>query len=102
MTAVADMVAMLFVDPNLSVSATYTPVVGDAVTVRCIVKSPDRIVDVYEASIHVPTALIDIQTADIEQPVAGDTLEINGTTYTVQGEPVRDAEGLIWTLDVYA
>lgn len=101
MSAVADMVVMLFVDPNLSVSATYTPVVGEAVTVRCIVKSPDRVVDVYEASIHVPTALIDVQVADVEQPIAGDQITIGSSTYTVQGEPVRDAEGLIWTLDVH-
>jgi hypothetical protein len=35
----------------------------------------------------------------VAAPAAGDTLVIDGRTVAVQGTPLLDAEGLVWTLD---
>ena len=65
-------------------------------------KAPfDRIVDVRDIAIHTPTLLVDVRVLDIATPQEGDTLTIGTLLYAVQGEPVRDAENLVWTLDCY-
>jgi hypothetical protein len=33
------------------------------------------------------------------EPIAGDTLERDGRTVVVQGTPILDAEGLVYTVD---
>jgi hypothetical protein len=38
--------------------------------------------------------------SEVAEPAAGDTLTVGGETFVVQGEPVRDREQLVWTLDV--
>jgi hypothetical protein len=52
-----------------------------------------------ETRIATETTLIDIRTSDINAPAEGDTIERNGAIYVIQGEPVRDAERLVWTLE---
>ena len=39
------------------------------------------------------------EIVQIAAPRAGDSLDIDSETFVVQGEPVRDAERLIWTLE---
>ncbi len=99
MTAFQEMIDALFADPAVARTVTYTPVAGAARTLRAVIKSPDRIVDVREMAIHTPTVVVDVRVSDIATPQAGDTLTIGALVYAVQGEPVRDAENLVWTLD---
>jgi hypothetical protein len=42
----------------------------------------------------------DMRSAEIAGPAEGDTLDVDGVTYVVQGTPVRDAERLVWTIEV--
>ncbi|MFN7226666.1 MAG: hypothetical protein ACK5UY_05410 [Holosporales bacterium] len=99
MTAFQEMIDALFADPALARTITYTPVEGTARTLRAVIKSPDRIVDVREMAIHTPTLVVDVRVSDVPDPNQGDTLTIDTFLYVVQGEPVRDAENLVWTLD---
>lgn len=101
MSVIGDMIDALFADPALARDIIYTPVAGAAQTIRAVIKSPDRIVDVREMAIHTPTLVVDVRVSDIATPQAGDTLAIGTLLYAVQGEPVRDAENLVWTLDCY-
>ena len=89
----------LFADPNLAMDALYTPAGGDPVTVRVIAKRPDAIVGFGDTRIHAATAMVDVRVADVAAPAPGDTLEVGGETCVVQGEPIRDAERLIWTIE---
>jgi hypothetical protein len=44
--------------------------------------------------------MFDVRVAEIPDPRPGDTLELNGASYVVQGAPVRsDPDRLVWTLD---
>ncbi len=101
MTAFSAMIDALFANPAVARDITYTPVAGTARTLRAVIKSPDRIVDVREMAIHTPTLVVDVRVSDVPDPGEGDTLTIGMLIYAVQGEPVRDAENLVWTLDCY-
>ena len=101
MSAFQEMIDALFSNSSLAQDIVYTPVAGTPKTIRAVIKSPDRIVDVREMAIHTPTLVVDVRVSDVAAPQEGDTFTIGTLLYTVQGEPVRDAENLVWTLDCY-
>ncbi len=86
---------------HLGRDAVYTADGGEPVTVRVIAKRPDEIVGLGETRIHAGTALFDVRVSEIAAPRLGDRLGLDGEEYVIQGEPVRDAERLIWTLEAY-
>ena len=86
---------------HLGRDAVYTAEGGEPVTVRVIAKRPDEIVGLGETRIHAGTALLDVRVSEIAEPRAGDRLNVGDLDYLVQGEPVRDTERLIWTLEAY-
>jgi hypothetical protein len=91
----------LFADPNLAGDAVHRA--GGAhpgIPVRVIVRRPDRIGDFDETRIASETTTFDVRTAEIAEPAEGDTLDVDGVTYVIQGTPVRDAERLIWTIEL--
>ncbi len=86
---------------HLGRDAVYTADCGDPVTVRAIAKRPDEIVGFGETRIHAGTTLFDVRVSEIAEPRPGDRLSVGGENYLVQGEPMRDTERLIWTLEAY-
>ena len=101
MTALAAAIETLFSDPNLVREAAYrVQGTGDPVAIRVIARRPDQVIDFGDTRIHAETSLFDVRVSDMVSPRPGDTLEVDGETFVVQGEPVRDPERLIWALDV--
>ena len=100
MTAFAAAVDALFADPNLGRAAVYEPADGDPFPVRVIARRADAIAEFGEARLWSETTRFDLRVAELAAPRSGDRIVIDGTTYVVQGEPVRDRERLVWTLDV--
>jgi hypothetical protein len=101
MSVIAAALEVLFNDPNLTRLAVYRPGgIGDGVPLRIFAKRPDQVIDFGETRVHAETSLVDVLVASIDHPRPGDSIEIDGQTLVVQGEPVRDLERLIWTLDV--
>ena len=43
---------------------------------------------------------IDLRVAEVPNPRPGDRIEIDGDAFLIQGEPVRDRERLVWTVDL--
>jgi len=84
---------------HLGVAAVYIPDGGAPVEIRVIAKRADEIVGFGDTRIHAATAVFDVRVSDIATPRPGDRLTVDGSEYVVQGEPVRDSERLIWTLD---
>ncbi|MCW5700084.1 MAG: hypothetical protein KIT00_09600 [Rhodospirillales bacterium] len=100
MTAFAAAIDALFADPNISMDAVYTAAGdGDPKTVRIIARRPDEIIGLGDTRIRMATAMFDVRVSEVAAPAEDDTLEFGGETFVVQGEPVRDRDGLIWTLD---
>lgn len=101
MTAIAAALAALFRDRNLAVDALYRAGgSGPGVAVRVIRAAPDRIATFGEGRFVTDTMTLDLRVADAPGLAAGDTFEIDGTLHEVRGEPLRDAERLVWAAEV--
>jgi hypothetical protein len=98
MSAFAAAVDALFADSNLARDATWVPADGDAFPVRVIARRADVVTDFGEARLWSETTKFDVRVSEIAAPRPGDRLVLDGDTFTVQGEPVRDRERLVWTL----
>ena len=90
----------LFADPNIGVEAIYTSDGGAPVLVRAVVRRPDEVTNFGDARLWSETTRIDLRVAEVPAPRPGDRIEIDGEAFLIQGEPVRDRERLIWTLDM--
>jgi len=100
MPAMGAAVDVLFGDSNLARDAIYrVQGTGDPVTIRAIARRPDQVFDFGDIRIHTETSLFDVRVSEVPGPRPGDTLEVDGEIFVVQGEPVRDSERLIWSLD---
>lgn len=98
MTVFAAAVDVLFTDPNMSVEAIYTPAAGSPVTVRAIWSRPDDSWSALGAGVTSPKRICDIRMSELADAAEGDTVEIGGETFTVDGEPRRDSDRLVWRL----
>ena len=68
--------------------------------VRAILRRPDDITGCGEARIWSETTRLDLRLAEVASPRPGDRIEIDGEAFLIQGEPVRDRERLVWTVDL--
>jgi len=100
MTVFTAAIDALFADPNLGFDAVYR--VGGADTgipVRIILRRPDRIGTFGETRIVAETLIIDVRVGELADPAEGDTFDFGGDVYVIQGEPIRDAERLVWSIE---
>ena len=95
-----DAMNRLFADPNLAREAIYQKSDNEPVTVRVIARQADQVLDFGDTRVHSRNSMFDVLASDVLDPRPDDTLIVNGESYIIQGEPVRDQERLIWTLDV--
>ncbi|MEZ5900968.1 MAG: hypothetical protein R3D51_15910 [Hyphomicrobiaceae bacterium] len=100
MSAFAAAVGALFADPNIGRDAVYTPEGGAPVMVRVVARRADAVSDFGDARIWSETTRIDLRVAEAANPRPGDRIEIEGDAFLIQGEPVRDRERLVWTVDL--
>ncbi|WP_111735380.1 head-tail joining protein [Roseovarius amoyensis] len=100
MSILAAAIDTLFADPNIAREATYMPEGGAPVLVRIVARRTDAITDFGDARLWSETTRIDLRAAEVPQPRPGDQIEIDGEAFLIQGEPVRDRERLVWTVDL--
>jgi len=100
MDAVAMALDALFADGNVASDAVYTPDGGAPVLVRVVPRRADDITGFGDARLWSETTRVDLRVADISIPRPGDRIEIDGEAFLIQGEPVRDRERLVWTVDL--
>ncbi|QLH38159.1 MAG: hypothetical protein HWD60_03140 [Defluviicoccus sp.] len=90
----------LFADPNMTVVGLYRAGSSDgAVEVRLIRRQPDRVGTFEQTRLVAETAVFDLRVSDIAAPAEGDTIEVDGDLFIIQGAPLRDAERLVWTIE---
>lgn len=100
MNAFAAALGVLFTDPNLSVDALYRSAGdGEVRPVRVMRRAPDSIGDFGEGRFVTDTLRLDVLIAEVEDLEPGDTFQIGDELLEVRGEPVRDAEHLLWTAE---
>ena len=101
MTAFPAAIDLIFADPNMAVDAQWLP--GGALpgaTIRAIRKAPDHLTSFGGAQVWSETVQVDVRVSEVPDPKPGDHLVIDGETFEIQGEPSRDRERLVWTLDL--
>jgi hypothetical protein len=90
----------VFCDPNIAQDAVYVADGGTPVLVRVVMRRADDITAFGDARLWSETTRIDLRVAEVPNPRPGDRIEINSEAFLIQGEPVRDRERLVWTLDL--
>ncbi|HDR27450.1 head-tail joining protein, partial [Rhodovulum sp.] len=73
---------------------------GAPVLVRAILRRPDDVTGFGEARLWSETTRVDLRIAEVPNPRPGDRIEIESEAFLIQGEPVRDRERLVWTVDL--
>jgi len=90
----------LFANPDIARTAIYRPGgVGDGTPVRAVARRPDRQAEFGDIAVHTATAMFEVRVFEVPAPTEGDAIIFDGETFIIQGEPTRDAERLVWTLD---
>ena len=93
--------ATLFANPIMARDVTWYPGgAGPGRALRVILRAPDAITGFGAARVWSETLVADIKVADAPTLASGDGIDIDGSSHTVQGEPVRDRERLIWTAEL--
>lgn len=60
----------------------------------------DRITEFGAGRFISDTMMVDVRVIDLPDPRTGDLIVIGAESFTIQREPVRDSDRLIWTLDL--
>ena len=100
MSAFAAAVGALFADPNIGRDAIYIADGGAPRLVRVVARRADAITDFGDARLWSETTRIDLRVTEVPAPRPGDRIEIEGDAFLIQGEPIRDRERLVWTVDL--
>lgn len=87
------------IDGPLAVEATFTPQAGAALSLRIIPDMEDQTPGFGRASFVTGAFTFRARLADLDAPAAGDVLEVDGTTYTVQGTPAKGPRHLWWQIE---
>ncbi|WP_075223197.1 head-tail joining protein [Acuticoccus yangtzensis] len=90
----------LFADPNVGRDAVYTSAGTEPVPVRIVPRRADTISEFGEARVWSETIRLDVRVSEIAEPRPGDGFEIDGEAFVIQGEPTRDRERLVWTVEL--
>ena len=103
MNAFATAVDRTFADRNMAVDATwFAGGTGPGVGIRVIRKSPDEVTPFGAGRVLSETTMLEVRVAEVPTPAPGDLIRIGAEDFLVQGEPTRDRERLIWTLNTRA
>jgi hypothetical protein len=100
MCAFAEALEVLFFDANLSVEIWHRDIEGQFTRARGILRRPDEITEFGAARLMSNTTRIDVRVVDIPDPRPQEQVLIGDETFLIQGEPRRDRERLIWTLEL--
>ena len=90
----------LFRDPNIARDAVYVADAGAPLLIRVVTRRADEVTNFGDARLWSETTRIDLRVAEVPAPRPGDRIEIEGEAFLIHGEPVRDRERLIWTVDL--
>ena len=100
MSAFAEALEVLFFDADPSVEIWHRDSDGQFTRSRGILRRSDEITEFGSARLMSDTTRIDVRVADIPDPRPQEQILIGDETFLIQGEPRRDRERLIWTIEL--
>ncbi|WP_374396235.1 hypothetical protein [Tabrizicola sp.] len=91
----------IFGNPSMAVAAVWiSATTSEERPIRVIRRAPDRITEFGAGRYVSDSTMVDVRLSDLPEPRPGDLLVIGADSFVLQGEPVRDRERLVWTLDL--
>lgn len=91
----------IYANPSMAVAALWiSATTSEERPIRVIRRAPDRITEFGAARFVSDTMMVDVRASDPPDPCTGDLIVIGADSFTIQGEPLRDRERLIWSLDL--
>ena len=91
----------IYANPSMAAAAVWiSATTSEERPIRVIRSAPDRITDFGAVRFVSDTMMMDVRISDLPEPRSGDLIIIGTDSYTIQGEPLRDRERLIWSLDL--
>ena len=91
----------IYANPSMAAAAVWiSATTSEERPIRVIRRAPDRITEFGAARFVSDTMMVDVRVSDLPDPRTGDLIVIGVDSFTIQGEPVRDRERLIWSLDL--
>lgn len=94
-------VGRIFGNSSMAVAAVWiSATTSEERPIRVIRRAPDRITEFGAGRFVSDTGVVDVRVSDLPDPRPGDLLVIGADSFILQGEPIRDRERLIWTLDL--
>ncbi len=101
MTVFAAAMDRIYANPSMAVAAVWiSATTSQERPIRVVRRDPDRITEFAAGRFVSDTTMVDVRVYDLPDPRPGDLIVIGADTFTVQGEPMRDRERLIWALDL--
>ena len=101
MTVFATAMDRIYANPSMAVAALWiSATTSEERPIRAIHRAPDRITEFGAGRFVSDTGVVDVRVSDLPNPRPGDLIVIGADSFTIQGEPTRDGERLIWSLDL--
>ena len=91
----------IYANPSMAVAAVWisatTSEGGRIAVIRC---GRDPITAFGAGRLVFDTMMVNVRVSALPAPRPGDLIVIGADSFTIQGEPIRDRERLIWSLDL--
>jgi hypothetical protein len=101
MTVFAAAIDCIFANSSMAATAVWiSGNTSEERPIRVIRRAPDRITEFAAGRFVSKTTMMDVRVSDLPDPRPGDLIVIGVDSFTIQGEPMRDGERLVWTLDL--
>ena len=101
MTVFAAALDRIYANPSMAAAAVWiSATTSEEMPIRVIRRAPDRITEFGAGRFVSDIMMVDVRVSDLPHPRPGDLIVIGVDSFTIQGEPVRDRERLIWSLDL--
>jgi len=101
MNVFAAAVDRIYANPSMAVTALWiSATTSEERPIRVIRRAPDRITEFGAGRFVSDTMMVDVRLSDLPDCHSGDLIVIDTDSFTIEGEPVRDRERLIWSLDL--
>ena len=91
----------IYTNPSMAVAALWiSATTSEETPIRVMRRAAERITEFGAARFVSDTMMVDVRVSDLPDPRPGDLIVIGADSFTIQGEPVRDRERLIFALDL--
>lgn len=101
MNAFAAAMERIFASADMAVAAVWiSGSTSEERPIRVIRRAPDRMTDFGAARLLSDTTTVDVRVSELADPSLGDLIILGTESFVIQGEPVRDSERLVWSLDL--